>query len=139
MSFLELSQALLKAVENEEERKVGEILSSIDASTAIPNIVNATDEYGRSALYWACMKGNLTNVNRLLQSSADLDQQTNDKHLYAGSTPLNRSCYEGHLDIVKVLIKGGADVSIKEEDGKDALTNAKRMNHTEIVNFLIKR
>lgn len=125
-------------MKNNEENKVGEILSSIDASTAIPNIVNASDEQGRSALYWACLKGNLNNVNKLLERSANVDQQTNDKNPNPGATPLSTSCYNGNLDIVKVLIKAGADVYIKEKNGWDALANAKNGNHTEIVKFLTK-
>ena len=31
-----------------------------------------------------------------------------------GSTPLMRACYNGHLDIVNVLVDNGADVNDKD-------------------------
>ena len=43
---------------------------------------------------------------------------------------------KGHDEIVKVLIKAGADVNVKNDDGDTALMRAEEKGHDEIVKIL---
>ncbi|XP_062500374.1 uncharacterized protein LOC134177614 [Corticium candelabrum] len=68
-------------------------------------------EDGWTALHYACFKGHLSIVEKLLSAGCDKEARNDD-----GSTPLNfscspYSCYDSHLSIVNLLISSGADVS----------------------------
>jgi hypothetical protein len=45
---------------------------------------------------------------------------------YTGNTPLHWAALNTHLDCVKVLIEAGADISLKNDAGHDALFLAER-------------
>ena len=49
-----------------------------------------------------------------------------------------RAAHVGHLETVKVLLKGGADVRLKDDMGKTALGYAKEKGHTEVMQVLMK-
>ena len=59
-----------------------------------------------------------------------------------GWTPLHPASYEGHVEIVELLIGKGADVNAKVEfgsfQGKTPLDAANNRSRTEIVNLLRK-
>lgn len=55
-----------------------------------------------------------------------------------GQTALHRSCLEGNLDIVKILIRYGADIRLANKDGWSALHLASYGGHPEIALYLIK-
>ncbi len=94
--------------------------------------VNATDEYGWSALIYASKEGHLDVVRELLAQGADI----NAKKRY-GVTALICASRNGHLSIVRELLAQGADVNAKDAyDGSTALTHAVRKNQREIENVL---
>ena len=51
-------------------------------------------------------------------------------------TSLMTACLDGHIEIVKELVKAGADVNIKNTADETALKIAKEKGHTEIVKLL---
>ncbi|CAJ1948218.1 unnamed protein product [Cylindrotheca closterium] len=52
----------------------------------------------------------------------------------------HHACYNGHLEIVKLLIlEKGADVHAKDEDGETLLHKACEMGHLEVVKFLLEQ
>ncbi|KAI5475650.1 hypothetical protein MNV49_001067 [Pseudohyphozyma bogoriensis] len=53
-----------------------------------------------------------------------------------GYTPLHLAADRGHLKVVEVLVKAGADTSIKEEEGMTALELAEEAGHVEIATLL---
>ena len=53
-------------------------------------------------------------------------------------TPLHRAAKDVDIEQVKKLISGGADFTIKNEDGKTPLALAENRNHKEIVELLLK-
>ena len=44
--------------------------------------------------------------------------------------------YNGHLEIVKFLIENGADINIKNNDGKTALDFAEENDYKNIIELL---
>ncbi|CAI8015499.1 Myotrophin [Geodia barretti] len=74
---------------------------------------------GRNALHYAADYGQAEVVSLLLKLKADIN--TPDKF---GITPLLAAVYEGHKDVVKVLLEKGADKSGKAPDGSSYLACA---------------
>ena len=44
----------------------------------------------------------------------------------------------GNADVVKTLLKGGADASIKDSDGLTAVDHANRNGHKDIAEMMIQ-
>ena len=91
-------------------------------------------------------------VTPLLQSILDGNKEAAEKALkeypdylnmaYAanGNTPLHVAVWNGHKDIVELLLAQPAiDTQLKNKDGKTALDLAQEKNLTEIVNLLQNR
>lgn len=82
-----------------------------------------------------CMsEQNLTMMEYLLRQGADINKQGHE-----GNTPLHIAMFYGigGADIVKILIRAGADVSIKNEAGYTALDSTEfRVVPTRLVNTI---
>ena len=58
-------------------------------------------------------------------------------YYYYQDTAAHLAAYWGHLEVMKVLVeKGGADISMKNNDGKTALDRAKDGEETHVVKYL---
>ena len=55
----------------------------------------------------------------------------------AGETGLSNACYSGYLNIVKELIRVGADLNLPDQDGDTPLMMACREGHIDIFRELI--
>lgn len=76
--------------------------------------MNATDKYGATALHRAASKGNLQCVNILLgEYKARVDMMDSE-----GNTPLYLACEEERVEVVKVLLKHGANPYAKNKQEK---------------------
>lgn len=91
--------------------------------------VNATDDYGRTALMYALMAGNL----RLETASLLLDAGANPNIINEGDgyqlncrTALILAARDNDLPMVKLLIERGANVNLACEDNSTALSYAKQ-------------
>ncbi|KAF2113553.1 ankyrin repeat-containing protein YAR1 [Lophiotrema nucula] len=102
----------------------------------------AIDPYSRnSALHYAAANGHADVIKLLL--SYNLDKVTtsapqpinavND----AGNTPLHWAALNGQLESVKLLIQLGADVTIINKAGHDALFEAEINDKKEVVEWLL--
>lgn len=83
------------------------------------------------ALSSACGQGNLPLVYLLLENGARGDYQHLDSG-YFSYDPIQLAAKHGHLEIVQLLLKHGADA-------KTALYEAARANQTHIVDWLCQR
>ena len=68
--LLELSKALLRAVKDRKEKTVDDIMSSINSKHTIRNVVNFTDQDGKSILHWAHVEAHINIFNRLVENGA---------------------------------------------------------------------
>lgn len=53
-----------------------------------------------------------------------------------GWTALMMASYEGHLDVIKVLLRLGANINLQNNQKETAVTLAERAKHREVVDFL---
>jgi ankyrin repeat protein len=95
--------------------------------------IHAQDCMNQTALRSACIKKNFKIADYLIKKGLDVNAQ--DIH---GETALMDVCYWGdyYIDVVKFLLENGADITIKNKAGKDALTIAKERGHSKIIKLL---
>ena len=80
----------------------------------------------------AAWEGNFEAVKLLTESGACINQQDKGN----GFTPLIKAVFKGHVDIVKYLLKKGADKNVYSFERKSALDYAYARNNKEIINSL---
>jgi ankyrin repeat protein len=78
-------------------------------------------------------RGDLTAVKALLKAGANADFRRES----VGDTPLMAASAKGHLDVVRTLLAGGAQVNARSANGGTALLDAARPGHLTIVNVLL--
>ncbi len=79
--------------------------------------INAKDEEGMSLLAWACVAGSKQKVSYLLGQGANPNIKCHD-----GRTPLMYAASNNHPDIIRMLLKAGADSKIGDKSGWTAET-----------------
>eukprot|EP01041_Mallomonas_annulata_P002589 gene2589-5062_t len=98
-----------------------------------PSILNATDEYGMTALMWASEYGCEKCVGLLLSRGADVKIQDED-----GWTALKWASLSGKLPCVSLLLQHGADVNVQDKWGDSSLILASMMGHSGVVKLLLE-
>ncbi|KAL1259509.1 hypothetical protein QQF64_010086, partial [Cirrhinus molitorella] len=79
--------------------------------------INAGDnKSGRSPLVHAVENNFTEMVSFLIESGCDVNAQS-----YSGNTALHSACGRGHIEIVRVLLKNGADSSLKNNHNDTAI------------------
>jgi len=130
--------------------KYGDI-SMINALTEFCAEISCSDHAGNTPFHIAAQYGKAEAINVLLEAGADISAQTGDgwtsMHIAAQNghpevvlafkiagvdpsiqtgqtqkTPLHRAVLLGHTDVVNILIKVGAVVSLRDSEGETALT-----------------
>ena len=81
-----------------------------DAVSVPGSDVNKTDEQGLTALHWACANGQMSTVEFLIHSKADINLNGNNGE----NALLLASCY-GYREIVKLLLQHGMDMNYVDE------------------------
>ena len=96
--------------------------------------VNGQDEDGTTALYMVSSNGDFRIIKKLLSSGA------NPNMFVKGTkwTPLIVASANGHIDVVKSLLKAKVDTHYQDVYGKTALHSAVQHNHVDIVNELVQ-
>jgi ankyrin repeat protein len=85
-----------------------------------------------TALHEAALMGDAASVRALLQRKADPNRREKQNQ----GTPVHVACFQGHLDICRVLLRAGAQVNLRDGEGLTPLFHAKDQGHGELVKLL---
>lgn len=101
---------------------------------------NKKDINGWTALFWASWSGMDEIASLIIDKCSNINDATSKKW-----TPLMAAALKGNVDVVKLLLKKGADKSLKNSDGKTAFDIAtankviyfeRAEEYNEIIPFL---
>ena len=85
-------------------------------------------------MYTACYFGHVASVTLLLEKGASVNALNS-----AGFSPLHIAAQEGHLGVVRRLVKAaGAQIDALNKDGATPLYWAAHNGHLETVQFLVR-
>lgn len=96
---------------------------------ADPNVINFL---GRSAIMYASNYGFYEIAKVLLEKGAT----PNPSREFTNHPPLSAAADKGHLEVVKLLVDHGANVSHKGQDNKTALDISMEAGHGDIAKYL---
>jgi len=91
--------------------------------------IEAPDDIEDSSIHGLSVSDDVLGLTALLDQDPNIDVNELDEF---GYTPLHLACDRGNVDIVKILLKKGADITIKDPDGFLALELAHVAGHTEV-------
>ncbi|NXA31967.1 AKD1B protein, partial [Eudromia elegans] len=95
--------------------------------------INAVDTLKRTALHFAVARSHVSAVDFLLHHKARVDIA--DQH---GLAVIHLAAWSGNLDIMRKLVKAGADQKAKNEEGRNVLHFAAQNNSVKIVDYFIQ-
>lgn len=95
--------------------------------------INETDSLGRTALWWATIKGSLDSTKTLLHSGADANIVATNS-----ISPLENATRSRNAEIVKSLLRHGADPHRSTSFGWTALHFSSRFSDVETVRVLLR-
>lgn len=95
-------------------------------------VVDRRDLLGQTALLYASSGQFPETVKVLLDKGAEPDIVDSNEHF----TPLMHAATAGNLDVVKLLITHGADLSMTDVDGDDAESFARQAGHLKVAEYL---
>jgi hypothetical protein len=124
----ELAQA---AMAGNKDQSLEMVTALLEAGA---DVNSRDDSFHSTALLWASYKGNKDAVKLLLaQPGIKLDEKSID-----GDTALMAAAGNGHAEIVELLLKAGANVSIANDAGETAMTRAQATlaNQQAIISML---
>lgn len=96
--------------------------------------VNGVDGVYRTALHEASGQGKAEVVRVLLDRGAKVDMTD----IFTGATPLMDAAYGGHADVIRLLVKAGADTAKKNTLGNTPLHEASSEGHEDAVRTLVE-
>jgi len=110
---------------------LNEVVRLVEAD---PAVVSSTDNYGRLPLHLASFHGDVEIACYLLEQGAGLDTRCKP----TGWTALYQACIMGHLGIVDLLLRRGANPTINSVLDDTPLMMAARYGHVEVVRCLLR-
>ena len=93
--------------------------------------IDAKDENGNTALFYASVKGYDALLKQLITLQADIHTVN-----HFGWTPLIASAFQGHHKNITLLLNAKADVTAKTKEGYTSLMLASRYGHIDAVKQL---
>ena len=118
--------------------EVVEIL--LEYSKALGINFNATSLLGWTPLFISSHYGDFKIVNLILYSNLDIKPDVVDSH---GRTPFHTACFEGQVNIAKILLnyhisKKNLNLNIQDKYGQTAFHLACRFGHFEVVKLIFE-
>ena len=99
-----------------------------------PDLLKVKDQRGNTMITAAVINMRVELLGLLVEKLPESLNEQNSE----GKTALMYASEYGEIDGVKLLLKAGADSSLKDKENKTAEALAKEWEHTEIVNLLNK-
>src|SRR5690348_10863450 len=103
----------------------------------LPNFVgmrltdaNQIGLFGDRPLHVACVRGNMDEVESLIDAGADINARGE-----LGNTPLHEAVHQNNIEVVELLLQRGASRAIQNDWGKTPLDTAKSQERNEIVSL----
>ncbi|ETE67822.1 Fibronectin type 3 and ankyrin repeat domains protein 1, partial [Ophiophagus hannah] len=91
---------------------------------------------GCTAMHWATDGGHCDVIDWMIQDGCEVDSRDSGLEW----TPLLRLCaLSGKTDVATILINAGANVNVKDKDGKTPLMVAALNNHEDLVALLLEK
>ena len=87
-------------------------------------------------MYFAAKHGHIDDVKAFTMYNTDVNLHVSDEF---DKTPLHVAAENGHNEVVKHLVKKGADVNAKDEDNWTPIHYAVMNGHNEVVQLLIEK
>lgn len=94
--------------------------------------VNERDKHGGTALHAAMFQKNTEIITLLIENKADINIQGLSNHF----TPLHDAVWANNLEAAKILLKAGADPTIKNNKNQTPLEKAKIEGRLEIAKLI---
>jgi len=94
--------------------------------------LNAKANTGRTALMYASSGPFPQTVQLLIDNKAEIDMVDNVEHF----TALMFAASEGQIEVVKILLKVGADEKLKDIDGDNAEAFARQNGHLAVADYI---
>lgn len=99
---------------------------------ANPQLIDAVDDAGYTAVHEAAYNGHTAVLEYLISRGGDINARSN-----SGSTPLHGAAFHGRLESARLLIESGADIEALNRGGFTPLLGACAGGRTELVKLLI--
>lgn len=137
---------LRNAVEENDSVLIQEILKDPDVDVTIPNVFGWTAlhfaaSYGPKSIVESLLKrGALVNARKVDPSRKDPSKRSDSCKATPqdfGTTPLHVAAGHGHMDIVELLLKHGADLHATDDDGYKAFFIAAQKGYANVIKLLL--
>ena len=99
------------------------------------NVMHSKTRLGSGLMHLAAQGGNAESLQYLISRN---DFDINETIKQTGWRPLHFACHRGHLCCVRVLIEGGAQSHVFDDDGSSPFNIAVQMGHSTIVEYFIE-
>ena len=123
----------------DEQKRSALMLAGFEGHTEVAKFLlehgadaNLADINGRTALMFASSGPFPETVTLLLEKGADV----NAADTHEGWTALMFAAGEGQLEVCQALLRGGADKTLKDNDGDQAIDHAGNSKHQKVVELL---
>ena len=91
---------------------------------------------GWQPLIWAARVDHVQVAQKLLSNGAKVNEQEAAGSHSQKYSPLHMACYKGHTEMVRLLLRSGADPSLKDVNGNLARMQAEKKGFAAIVKLL---
>lgn len=110
-------------------------LDTTPVQSPIASMAKTKDSTGRTKLAQACDKGHIEKVEEMLKTAT---QEYINEPDYAETSPIQMASLKGHVKIVELLIKAGANIDVANREGDTPLIDAVQNSQTDVVALLLK-